>query len=312
MKCGVPVLPGTDGPTSVQEARQFLQSLGADGAIMIKAIAGGGGRGMRQVLASAELDAAYERCRSEAKQAFGNADVYVEKLFPRARHIEVQVVGDGSGRVTHLWERECSIQRNRQKLVEIAPAPGLPGALREHLIDAALRMARDVKLRSLATFEFLVESQAKGSAGFAFIEANPRLQVEHTVTEEVTGIDLVRAQLDIAGGRTLEELELVDSQFFSPRGMAMQVRVNAETMAPDGTVIHRAACWTHSIRRRVRGCASIPARTPACASIRVSTRCWQRSSCMWQATPCLRSPRRRAAHCPSSALQAFPATGSFF
>ena len=96
--------------------------------------------------------------------------------------------------------------------------------------------ARDVKLRSLATFEFLVESQAKGPAGFAFIEANPRLQVEHTVTEEVTGIDLVRAQLDIAGGRTLEELELVDSQFFSPRGMAMQVRVNAETMAPDGTV----------------------------------------------------------------------------
>jgi len=236
MKCGVPVLPGTDAPTSVQEARQFLQSLGTDGAIMIKAIAGGGGRGLRQVLASAELDAAYERCRSEAKQAFGNADVYVEKLFPRARHIEVQVVGDGSGRVTHLWERECSIQRNRQKLVEIAPAPGLPGALREHLIDAALRMARDVKLRSLATFEFLVESQAKGSAGFAFIEANPRLQVEHTVTEEVTGIDLVRAQLDIAGGRTLEELELVDSQFFSPRGMAMQVRINAETMAPDGTV----------------------------------------------------------------------------
>ncbi len=236
VKCDVPVLPGTDAATSMEEALRFLQSLGANGAIMIKAIAGGGGRGMRQVLSTSELESAYERCRSEAMQAFSNANVYVEKLFPRARHIEVQVIGDGTGDVTHLWERECSIQRNRQKLVEIAPAPGLAAALRERLIDAALRMARDVKLRSLATFEFLVEQEAKDHSNFVFIEANPRLQVEHTVTEEVTGIDLVRAQLDIAGGRTLEELGLVAARIPSPRGMAMQVRVNAETMSSDGMV----------------------------------------------------------------------------
>ena len=235
VKCGVAVLPGTDGPTSVEDARRFLQSLGAKGAIMIKAIAGGGGRGMRQVSSSAELESAYERCRSEAMQAFGNGDVYVEKLFPDARHIEVQVVGDGSGHVTHLWERECSIQRHRQKLIEVAPAPGLPVALRERLIEAALRMAQEAKLRSLATFEFLVEQHAQGPAAFAFIEANPRLQVEHTVTEEVTGIDLVRAQLDIAGGRTLQQLQL-DGAPVPPRGMAMQVRINAETMAADGSV----------------------------------------------------------------------------
>jgi acetyl/propionyl-CoA carboxylase alpha subunit len=235
-KCDVPVLPGTDGATSIEEARRFLQSLDAKGAIMIKAIAGGGGRGMRQVHDVAELEAAFERCRSEAMQAFGNGDVYVEKLFPKARHIEVQVIGDGTGEVTHLWERECSLQRNRQKLVEIAPAPGLPAALRDRLIDAALRMARAVKLRSLATFEFLVEQEAKDDSAFAFIEANPRLQVEHTVTEEVTGIDLVRAQLDIAGGRTLEDLGLVAWRVPSPRGMAMQLRVNAETMSADGIV----------------------------------------------------------------------------
>jgi len=138
--------------------------------------------------------------------------------------------------VTHLWERECSLQRNRQKLVEIAPAPGLPAALRDPLIDAALRMARAVKLRSLATFEFLVGQEAKENSDFAFIEANPRLQVEHTVTEEVTDIDLVRTQLDIAEGRTLEELGLVAWRIPAPRGMAIQLRVNSETMSTDGFV----------------------------------------------------------------------------
>jgi pyruvate carboxylase len=169
-------------------------------------------------------------------QAFGNGDVYVEKLPPKARHIEVQVVGDGTGEVAHLWERECSLQRNRQKLVEIAPAPGLSAAVREQLLDAALRMARAVNLRSLATFEFLVEHTPENNSGFAFIEANPRLQVEHTVTEEVTGIDLVRTQLDIADGRTLEELGLVAGRAPSPRGVAMEMRVNAETMSADGIV----------------------------------------------------------------------------
>jgi len=236
VKCDVPVLPGTDGATTLEEAGEFLKSLGNNGSVMIKAIAGGGGRGMRQINNASELKSAYERCSSEAKQAFGNGDVYVEKLFPKARHIEVQVVGDGSGDVIHLWERECSLQRNRQKLIEIAPAPGLSPALRDRLIDAALRMARAVKLRSLATFEFLVEQEAADHSAFAFIEANARLQVEHTVTEEVTGIDLVRTQLDIARGRTLKEIALLADEVPATHGIAMQVRVNAETMSADGTV----------------------------------------------------------------------------
>ncbi|HEY5931220.1 MAG TPA: biotin carboxylase N-terminal domain-containing protein, partial [Burkholderiales bacterium] len=227
MQCDVPVLPGTQGATTLDEARKFL---GDHGAVMLKAIAGGGGRGMRAVRDVAELAPAFERCRSEALQAFGNGDLYVEKLLPNARHIEVQVIGDGTGDVTHLWERECSLQRSRQKLVEVAPAPGLPVELRGHLIAASLRMARAVKLCSLATFEFLV-----ADAGFVFIECNPRIQVEHTVTEEITGIDLVRAQLRLAEGRTLEALGLAGEPA-APRGMAMQLRVNAETLGADGTV----------------------------------------------------------------------------
>jgi acetyl/propionyl-CoA carboxylase alpha subunit len=235
-QCHVPILPGTDGPTTLEQVREFLRSLGPGGVLMIKAIAGGGGRGMRPVRDATGLEAAYERCRSEALQAFGNGELYVEQMVPFARHIEVQVIGDGAGEVTHLWERECSLQRSRQKLVEVAPAPGLPGALRDRLIDAALRMAREVKLTSLATFEFLVEASAAAPADFAFIEANPRLQVEHTVTEEVTGIDLVRTQLELADGRSLEDLGIVPWRVPAPRGMAMQLRVNAETMSPNGTV----------------------------------------------------------------------------
>jgi acetyl/propionyl-CoA carboxylase alpha subunit len=234
--CEVPVMPGTDKATSLDEAHAFFRSLGKGGAVMIKAIAGGGGRGMRPVHAEADLDDAYERCSSEAKQAFGNGDVYLEQLFPRARHIEVQIAGDGSGKVVHMWERECSLQRARQKLVELAPAPGLSPDLRKRLLDAALRMAAAVKLRSLATFEFLVEEQATKKSRFAFIEANARLQVEHTVTEEITGIDLVRTQLDIAGGRTLKQLGLETGSVPSPHGIAMQLRVNAETMSADGIV----------------------------------------------------------------------------
>jgi acetyl/propionyl-CoA carboxylase alpha subunit/acetyl-CoA carboxylase carboxyltransferase component len=236
LACKVPVLPGTNHATSLEEAGRFLQSLGDAGAMVIKAIAGGGGRGMRQVHSAGELASAYARCRSEAMQAFGNGDVYVEALMRRARHVEVQVIGDATGDVTHLWERECSLQRNRQKLVEIAPAPGLSSALREELIDAALRMARAAGLRSLATFEFLLKQDADGDSAFAFIEANPRLQVEHTVTEEITGVDLVRAQLELAAGRTLKQLGLDAGRVPSPRGMAMQMRVNAETLSADGVV----------------------------------------------------------------------------
>ena len=235
-RCDVPILPGTSGPTSMDEAKAFLASLGAGGAVMIKALAGGGGRGMRAVSAVDDLEAAYARCQSEATSAFGNGDVYIEQLIPQARHIEVQVIGDGSGAVSQLGERECSIQRRNQKLVEIAPSPGLLPELRERLSSAAVRLAQETHYASLGTFEFLVNAEQGGdNATFAFIEANARLQVEHTVTEEVTGIDLVKAQLRLAGGSSLADLGLTQERIPEPRGFAMQVRINMETIDSDGT-----------------------------------------------------------------------------
>ncbi len=234
-QCGVPLLPGTSAATSLDDARKFFASL--NGAPMvIKAVAGGGGRGMRVVHRRDEIGDAYKRCQSEARAAFGNADVYMEQLMPRARHIEVQIVGDGSGSVTHLWERECSIQRRHQKLVEIAPSPRLSERLRDRLTAAAIRLAESVRFNNLGTFEFLVDaSDGEGEAAFAFIEANARLQVEHTVTEEVTGLDLVKLQLQLAAGHTLANLGLQQSSIPKPRGFAMQVRVNMESMSADGT-----------------------------------------------------------------------------
>ncbi|NEB78148.1 ATP-grasp domain-containing protein [Streptomyces sp. SID14478] len=222
----VPVLPGTDGATSLEEARAFL----ADGPVMVKALAGGGGRGMRVARTSEELDAAWERCRSEAQQGFGRPELYVERLWEGARHIEVQIVADGAGTVGHLWERDCSAQRRHQKLIEIAPAPALDPAVRDRLVDGALRLARAAGYQGLGTVEFLVRG-----GEFVFLEANPRLQVEHTVTEEVTGVDLVAVQLRIAAGERLDALGLA-SLPPAPRGFAVQVRVNAEVTAPDGTV----------------------------------------------------------------------------
>ena len=210
-RCGVPIMRGTPAPTSLDEARSFFSSLGDSASMMIKAVAGGGGRGMRAVSRVEEIEEAYKRCQSEARASFGNGDVYVEQLMPRARHIEVQIIGDRAGNVSHLWERECSIQRRNQKIVEIAPSPGLAPAMRDRLTAAAVRMAKTVRYDNLGTFEFLVNSEASASdeAGFAFIEANPRLQVEHTVTEEVTGVDLVKLQIQLASGSTLAELGML-------------------------------------------------------------------------------------------------------
>ncbi len=236
-RCEVPVIPGTSGQTSLEEAHAFLDSLGRGGAIMVKAIAGGGGRGMRVVTHPDQLAVAFERCRAEALQAFGNGELYVEGLFPRARHVEVQVLGDGTGAVAHLWERECSIQRERQKLMEIAPAPFLRPAIRQRLLQAATALASASNYLNAGTFEFLVDATSDtDDAAIAFIEANVRLQVEHTVTEQVTGIDLVRAQLEIANGRTLATLRLRQQDIPSPRGMALQARVNLESMTQDGRV----------------------------------------------------------------------------
>jgi len=237
-RCGVPILRGTSEPTSLDEARRFFSSLGAHASMMIKAVAGGGGRGMRAVSRVEEIEEAYKRCQSEARASFGNGDVYVEQVMPRARHIEVQIIGDERGEVSHLWERECSIQRRHQKIVEVAPAPGLDPALRDRLTAAAVRMAKEVRYNNLGTFEFLVNGDASASndkAAFAFIEANPRLQVEHTVTEEVTGVDLVKLQIQLAAGRSLAELGMRQADIPKPRGFAMQVRINMESMRADGT-----------------------------------------------------------------------------
>ena len=232
-QCGVPVLAGTAHDTSLAEAQAFFAGGGPGAGMMIKAMSGGGGRGMRAVTQADQIPGAWALCRSEALAAFGQAGLYVERLFPRARHIEVQVVGDGTGAVVHLWERECSLQRQRQKLIEIAPAPGLAPALRQQLLDAALTLARAVNYRNLGTFEFLVACD--GSADWAFIEANARLQVEHTVTEAVTGLDLVALQLRLAAGACLADLGLHQAAIAAPRGLALQARVNLETLAADGT-----------------------------------------------------------------------------
>jgi len=232
--CGVPVVAGTFAATSLDEARQFLDSLGAGGAVMIKAVSGGGGRGMRAVERADELEPAYVRCQSEAQRSFGNDEVYVERLIRRARHIEVQIVGDGAA-VAHLWDRECSLQRQNQKIIEMAPAFGVSDALRERLLQSALRLAAESRYLNLGTFEFLIDLDRPGAPDeFCFIEANPRIQVEHTVTEEVLGLDLVRIQLEIAAGKSLAEMGLTQDKVPAPRGYAVQLRVNMESMDAQG------------------------------------------------------------------------------
>jgi len=232
---GVPVLEGTSGATSLEEAREFLASR-KGGAIMIKALSGGGGRGMRAVTSTEQLEEAYVRCKSEALAAFGHDAVYVEAYMPNARHIEVQVAGDGRT-ASHIWERDCSLQRRHQKIVEIAPAPALDPDLRQQLCDAAVWLADDVKLAGLATVEFLVDPKpARHAPAFAFIECNPRLQVEHTVTEEITGIDLVAVQIELARGNSLRDIGLKQENIPKPRGVAIQLRVNMEKLGADGSV----------------------------------------------------------------------------
>jgi acetyl/propionyl-CoA carboxylase alpha subunit len=231
---GVPILEGTSGATTLEQARAFMAK--RKGPIMVKALAGGGGRGMRAVTAESELEEAYRRCQSEAKASFGNDAVYVEAFMPRARHIEVQVAGDGKT-ASHIWERDCSLQRRHQKIVEIAPAPALDPDLRQQLCDAAVWLADDVKLQGLATVEFLVNPRPeRHMPAFAFIECNPRLQVEHTVTEEITGIDLVAVQIELARGNSLRDLGLKQENIPKPRGVAIQLRINMEKIAEDGSV----------------------------------------------------------------------------
>ncbi|MGH7022458.1 MAG: biotin carboxylase N-terminal domain-containing protein, partial [Caulobacteraceae bacterium] len=228
---GVPVIDGINGPASQADIEGFFAALPDGAAMMIKAVAGGGGRGMRIVREAGEIASAYASAAREALAAFGDGGLYAERLIERARHIEVQIAGDRTG-VLAVGERDCSLQRRHQKIVEIAPAPNLDEAVRERLYEAATTLAAVVRYRNLGTMEFLLD-QASGEV--FFIEANARLQVEHTVTEEVTGVDLVQAQIRLAAGESLAAAGLAATP--APRGFAVEARVNLETLKKDGTVV---------------------------------------------------------------------------
>ena len=238
MECQVPIAEGTQEPVTLEQAADFFdhvrQQHGEHAGIMIKALGGGGGRGMRAVVEKAALFEAYGQCQSEAIKSFGRGELYVERLVARARHIEVQVLGDASGAVSHLWERDCTLQRRHQKLVEIAPAPGLTVPQRKAMVDAALAMAARAGLQGLATFEFLLDCD---SNDFLFMEANPRLQVEHTVTEAISQVDLVAVQTALATGDSLSQLGLDKPSDNPPGTMAIELRVNLEAVNPEGSVV---------------------------------------------------------------------------
>src|SRR6266699_3417153 len=214
---GVPVLPGTERPVkSAAEARQIAQEIGYP--VIVKAAMGGGGRGMRVVPDAAQLDALLEEARGEAHSAFGDTSVFLEKYLPRARHLEVQILGDHHGNLLHLYERDCSVQRRHQKVVEVAPAANLAASIRAELCDAAVELARKAGYCNAGTVEFLYDVDSRH---WYFIEVNPRIQVEHTVTEMVTGIDLVRSQILIAQGHKLHETPL--SMYRSPAGFGIRL-----------------------------------------------------------------------------------------
>ncbi len=194
---GVPLVPGSDGPATLDDARRLGNEIGYP--LLLKAASGGGGKGMRLVGAAAELDAAYSMASAEAESSFSDGSLYVERAIVGARHVEIQVLGDGEGGVLTLGERECSVQRRHQKLVEEAPSPALTPELRLEMEDAARKACEALGYRGAGTIEFLVDAEKR----FYFIEMNTRLQVEHPVTELLTGIDLARAQLAVAAGEGL-------------------------------------------------------------------------------------------------------------
>jgi pyruvate carboxylase len=226
-KAGVPILPGT-AAVAVAEARAAARKLGYP--IIVKAAMGGGGRGMRIVRSADQLEEALGQASREAQTAFGNAQVFLEKYIERARHIEVQLLGDRHGGLIHLYERDCSLQRRHQKIVEIAPALNLDPEVRRRILEAALAVGRGVCLDNAGTVEFLVDADR---GDFYFIEVNPRIQVEHTVTEEITGYDVVKSQILIAQGRPLgdPEIGLGTQEAVGTHGFALQCRVTTENPA---------------------------------------------------------------------------------
>jgi acetyl-CoA carboxylase biotin carboxylase subunit len=219
---GVPVVPGTEGATTLDEARAAAEEAGYP--VLLKAVAGGGGKGMRTVRDPDELEGAFQTAAAEAQAAFGEPGLYLERMIVPARHVEIQVLADGEGGVLTLGERECSIQRRHQKLIEESPSPALDDLTREQMEAAAEKAARAVDYRNAGTFEFLLGPDRR----FYFIELNARLQVEHPVSELVTGIDIVREQLRVAAGERLSATDRAERT-----GHAIEIRINAEDPTRD-------------------------------------------------------------------------------
>jgi acetyl-CoA carboxylase biotin carboxylase subunit len=218
LEADVPVVPGSEGSASVDEAVRMAEEIGYP--VMVKAAAGGGGRGIRVAEGEDDLRKAVRVAKQEAESAFGDSSIYLEKFLVGPRHVEIQVIGDEDGNIVHLYERECSMQRRRQKVLEEAPSPGISSDVRREMTEAAVRLAREVHYTNAGTVEFLVDEDEN----FYFIEMNTRIQVEHPVTEMLTGVDLVKEQLRVASGESLtfkQEDVLFD-------GWAMEFRINAE------------------------------------------------------------------------------------
>lgn len=229
IKADLPVIPGTDGPVEGFEAAQaFAEEAGYP--LMIKATSGGGGKGMRIVREASELEEAFTRAKSEAEKSFGNSEVYIEKFIDNPKHIEVQIIGDEEGNIIHLYERDCSVQRRHQKVVEVAPSVSLSDELRERICAAAVDLMKKINYVNAGTVEFLVSGDA-----FYFIEVNPRVQVEHTITEMITGVDIVKTQILIAEGESLleEAISMPAQNEIKTLGYAIQCRITTEDPTQD-------------------------------------------------------------------------------
>ncbi|MDT3960543.1 pyruvate carboxylase [Staphylococcus kloosii] len=229
IKADLPVIPGTDGPVETFDAaKSFAEEAGYP--LMIKATSGGGGKGMRIVRNADELEDAFHRAKSEAEKSFGNSEVYIERYIDNPKHIEVQIIGDEHGNIVHLYERDCSVQRRHQKVVEVAPSVGLTEEMRERICDAAVDLSNKIDYVNAGTVEFLVSGEE-----FFFIEVNPRVQVEHTITEMITGIDIVKTQILIADGEPLfgERVNMPHQEDIKTLGYAVQCRITTEDPSND-------------------------------------------------------------------------------
>ena len=278
-KVGVPTIPGmTETIPSAEVALDFAEKCGYP--VMLKAAAGGGGRGMRIVRSREEMPAQYESAKSEAKKAFGIDDIFIEKYLERPKHIEVQILGDNYGNIVHLYERDCSIQRRHQKVVEFTPALSITEEQRQNICNDAIKIAKAVDYRSAGTVEFLVDHEGN----HYFIEMNPRIQVEHTVTEMTTGVDIVQSQILIAQGYTLDsyQINIKSQDDIQPRGYAIQCRVTTEDpingFAPDtGTITKYTSAGGYGIRLDAGNAVANSQISPYYDSLLVKVTAWART-----------------------------------